>query len=63
MGCQCKVPEQTLFTTGDYLTVSGALAYDIDTNDQRCLMMGSRQMDNIELIVMDNWFAELEGAR
>ncbi|MFT5563053.1 MAG: hypothetical protein ACJAVI_005290 [Candidatus Azotimanducaceae bacterium] len=62
-GCQCKVPEQTLIATGDYLTGSGALTYDVETNDQGFLMMGLRQLDNTELIVVDDWFAELEGAR
>lgn len=50
---------ESLFSVADYRTGAIANSYDIDTDDQRFVMMGWREVSDTELIMVDNWFAEL----
>jgi hypothetical protein len=55
-------PEQTLFSTFEYLTNEELLTYGVDTDDRRFLMMGLRQVGNTERIVLDNWLVEMSNS-
>jgi Tol biopolymer transport system component len=50
---------QSLFPVDDYRTAVDSATYDVDTDDQRFLMMRLGEINDSELIMVDNWFAEL----
>lgn len=54
--------ENVLFAADDYRTGNQVKFYDIDLDDQRFLMMGFGEVSNTQLIMVDNWMADLKTA-
>ena len=51
---------QALFSVAAYRKAADSKMYEVDTDDQRFLLMRLGDVSNSELILVDNWFAELD---
>lgn len=55
--------EQRLFSLDEYRTSRETTMYDVDSDDQRFLMMQYGERANTELILVDNWYADFDRSR